>query len=496
MDDAYGRASELPPIIQGGMGVAISNWKLARAVASAGQLGVVSGTALDTVLVRRLQDGDPDGDVRRAMAAFPYPEIAARLLHRYFREGGRNGEPYTPAARHGVRGNHALDELAVVANFVEVWLAKEGHDGQVGINFLEKIQLATPSAAYGALLAGADAVLMGAGIPRQIPRLLDDLAAGRPGHVDADVAGGDAVPVVFDPASLGRAPATLPRPPFLAIVSAHVLATLLCRNPETTPDGFVVEGPDAGGHNAPPRGKLQLDADGEPIYGPKDAADPAALVALGLPFWMAGGYGDPEGLRRARALGATGVQIGTVFALCQDSGLRPDLRQQLLEELRGETLHVRTSTAASPTGFPFKVADLPGTLADAAEFGARPRLCDMGYLRKPFRRENGAIGFRCPAEPVDVFIRKGGTAEETVGAVCLCNGRMASAGYPQTRKDGYTEPPVVTLGSDLTAAQRLDSLHWLSGGGQDGWSAADVISWLLGGIPRQRSHQVEVPAAS
>ena len=46
----------IPPIIQGGMGVGISDWRLARAVSLRGQLGVVSGTALDTVMVRRLQD--------------------------------------------------------------------------------------------------------------------------------------------------------------------------------------------------------------------------------------------------------------------------------------------------------------------------------------------------------------------------------------------------------------------------------------------------------
>jgi NAD(P)H-dependent flavin oxidoreductase YrpB (nitropropane dioxygenase family) len=48
-------------LIQGGMGVAVSNHRLARAVAMTGHLGVVSGTAIDLVLVRRLQDGDPDG---------------------------------------------------------------------------------------------------------------------------------------------------------------------------------------------------------------------------------------------------------------------------------------------------------------------------------------------------------------------------------------------------------------------------------------------------
>jgi NAD(P)H-dependent flavin oxidoreductase YrpB (nitropropane dioxygenase family) len=42
----------LPVIIQGGMGVAVSSWRLARAVARTGQLGVVSGTALEIVIAR------------------------------------------------------------------------------------------------------------------------------------------------------------------------------------------------------------------------------------------------------------------------------------------------------------------------------------------------------------------------------------------------------------------------------------------------------------
>ena len=60
--------STVPVIIQGGMGVGVSNWRLANAVSSRGQLGVVSGTALDVVLARRLQDGDPGGHMRRALA--------------------------------------------------------------------------------------------------------------------------------------------------------------------------------------------------------------------------------------------------------------------------------------------------------------------------------------------------------------------------------------------------------------------------------------------
>ena len=64
------------------MGVSVSTWALARVVSQAGQLGVVSGTALAVVLARRLQVGDPGGDMRRALAHFPFPEIAARVRRR------------------------------------------------------------------------------------------------------------------------------------------------------------------------------------------------------------------------------------------------------------------------------------------------------------------------------------------------------------------------------------------------------------------------------
>src|SRR5450756_2942402 len=120
------QAAELPAIIQGGMGVAVSSWALARAVAEAGQLGVVSGTALDAVLARRLQDGDPGGHAREAMAAFPVPALAARVLDRYFLPGGREpGAPYAPVPRLRLRQDRRAQELAVMANFCEVWLAKQ-----------------------------------------------------------------------------------------------------------------------------------------------------------------------------------------------------------------------------------------------------------------------------------------------------------------------------------------------------------------------------------
>lgn len=463
----------LPRIIQGGMGVGVSSWQLARAVARAGHLGVVSGTALDTTLARRLQDGDPDGDLRRALAAFPDPAIAERILNRYFRAGGRPaGTPYRPVPTLGLRSNAASIELIVVANFVEVWLAREGHDGVVGINYLEKIQMATAPAALGALLAGVDVVLMGAGVPRQIPRLLTDLAEGRPGGLDVEVDGADQpVRVEIDPgALLGDRLPPLRRPQFLAIVSAAVLAGYLARDPNTRPDGFVIEGHQAGGHNAPPRGKAVQD--GQPVYGPRDDVDLAKIAAVGLPFWLAGGYGSPERLAEALAAGAAGVQVGSLFALADESGLRADLREELVGELHD--LEVRTDAQASPTGFPFKVVRMLGTAADPAVYSTRTRLCDLGYLRTPYVSATGHVGYRCPAEPVDVYVRKGGDAAATEGRICLCNALMADVGLAQTRPDGYTEAPLLTLGSDLAGARTL------SGRFPTGWTAAQAVGFLNG----------------
>jgi len=467
-----------PLIIQGGMGAGVSDWRLARAVSRAGQLGVVSGTALACILVRRLQVGDLDGHMRQGLEHFPLPDVAARIVADYFIPGGKPVDaPFKLAPLPSLQPSPEFVALTVAANFVEVFLAKEGHAGQVGINFLEKIQFPTLPSIFGAMLAGVDYVLMGAGIPRSIPGVLDRLANGEPAELKIDVEGaqpGEEYFSKFDPAAFLGGPARkLKRPYFLGIVASATLAMTLARKSNGRVDGFVVEGETAGGHNAPPRGPMQLGETGEPVYGPRDVADLAKIRELGLPFWLAGSYGRPNKLAEAQGLGATGIQVGTAFAFCEESGIRPDLKRQTLQLSREGKARVFTDPLASPTGFPFKVVQLPGTLADPQLNPPRTRLCDLGYLRHAYRKEDGTLGYRCPAEPAEDFVRKGGTSEETEGRQCVCNGLVSTIGLAQVRPDLTMDLPLITAGNDVAhIANYLQP-------GRDSYSAAEVIDRLL-----------------
>lgn len=463
------------------MGVGVSNWRLANAVSRLGQLGVVSGTALDSLFVRRLADGDKGGHLRRALEAFPFPEMARRIWQEYFAPGGKpSGTPYPNLPMHQKSEPRKLIELCMVANFVEVFLAREGHLNKVGVNFLEKVQLPHLASIYGAMLAGVRYVLMGAGIPLHIPGVLDAFAARKPAEYKLAVAGATQdqdTMMRFDPADYVDGPLPiLERPKFLAIVSSNTLAATMLRRANGRVDGFVIESPTAGGHNAPPRGKLQLSDSGQPIYGERDRVNLADLRALGVPFWLAGGYGSAEKLRDALDEGAAGIQVGTAFAFSEESGLRADLKKMLIAQAVAGVGEVFTDPLASPTGFPFKVAQLNGTSSDAGVYQARKRVCDLGYLREPYATGDGSIGYRCASEPVATYVAKGGKIEDTVGRKCLCNALLANIGHAQTRPDATAEPALVTTGDDLnTVVQFLER-------GQESYSAADVVRKLMSGV--------------
>lgn len=461
------------------MGAGVSTWRLANTVARKGQLGVVSGTALDVIVVRRLQDGDPGGHMRRALAAFPAPEAVQWIVDEYYVPGGKAPEArfkYTPM--HTIQSPKKLNLLTIAANFVEIYLAKEGHNGVVGINYLEKIQLPNVPSIYGAMLAGVDYILMGAGIPREIPGIIDRLsrheAASMTIYVQ-EAKPGEIHEFRMNPREiLDLDLPPLKRPQFLAIVASASVALVMQKKSTGRVDGFVVEGPSAGGHNAPPRGKLSLNERGEPVFGPRDDVELDKMREIGLPFWLAGSYGTPEKLREAIAQGAEGIQIGTPFAFCEESGLTPEIREAVIRKVLAGTADVFTDPLASPTGFPFKVIQLEGTNSEAEVYAERPRICDLGFLRLPYINPEGKLGYRCPAEPVDDYLRKGGKLEDTVGRKCLCNGLVSNIGHPQWRKNEYLEKPLLTAGCFLKEIGA-----YLPKDGSLSYSAADVIRILL-----------------
>jgi nitronate monooxygenase len=106
---------------------------------------------------------------------------------------------------------------------------------------------------------------------------------------------------------------------------------------------------------------------------------------------------------------------------------------------------------------------------------ARVRLCDLGYLREAYTTDDGAIAYRCSAEPENNYARKAGTLDKTLGRKCICNALLANIGQSQVRQDGHNEEGLVTAGDDLVGITRF-----LPPNGSTAYNAADVIAMLCG----------------
>jgi hypothetical protein len=110
-------------------------------------------------------------------------------------------------------------------------------------------------------------------------------------------------------------------------------------------------------------------------------------------------------------------------------------------------------------------------LSDEPVHAARERFCDVGALRTAYRTPEGTIGYRCAAEPTGAFVAKGGAAEVSAAAVCLCNALLSTVDLPQVRHRGrVVEPPLLTLGDDLGFLEELATPR--------NYSAADAIALL------------------
>ena len=447
-------------IIQGGMGVYISCPDMARLVSSLGELGTTSGTALEKIFPRILrQGGERAEEMIRVLKDFPFRGIAERVLSEYL------GKPGKGVPMFSVTPSHALIMLTICANFAFVRLAKEGHTNPVSINYLEKIAMPHLFAIYGAMLAGIDYITMGAGIPIHIPAVISAYASGQPASYKIPVIDSDDYVMTFDPRKFfGEEIPRLKRPGFIPIIASNVLAIMLDKKlPEGSIDGFVVEESTAGGHNAPPRNKQ--------FYGEKDIVNYPKIAELGIPFWIGGSYASPEKLKWAQSVGANGIQAGTIFALSEESGMDPKIRQEIRKRGFSGTNVVKTDMRASPTGFPFKVVELPGTVSEESTYQARERVCDQSVLVSAYKKANGAIGYRCASEPIDAYIKKGGKIEDTVGRKCICNGLITTSGL---RLASETEPAIVTLGDDTSF------LKYLMRDENSSYTAEDALNYLLG----------------
>jgi NAD(P)H-dependent flavin oxidoreductase YrpB (nitropropane dioxygenase family) len=440
--------------------------------------------------------------MRRALATFPDQGMVDRIMDKYFIEGGKAEHmSFRSLPMWTMEPTQHLLEATVLANYCEVWLAKHNDDntsidgGLVGINRLTKVTFPTIASLYGAMLAEVDYVIMGAGIPLRIPGVLDDLAQGKDTSYPVDVAGSeDSYESKFSPTAFWMAA--------VPIVSSVVLAQSMLKRangkgPTKGIDGFVVELPTAGGHNAPPRGfrydpvakshAMDLNDKGEPIYGPKDEVDLLKFLkaSQNLPFWLAGSYGNAEKFAEIIEMGGTGIQVGTAFALSKESGMEQSMKQTILKALKEKDLEVFTDPVASPTGYPFKVLELENTLSAEEVYNERPRLCSLGYLRTAYIDEKtGKIGYRCPAEPVDDWLKKGGEIEATLGRKCLCNALTANAGFPQIRmykdpetgeKKEYVEGMLITIGDQVNFCRKFIQEDE---NGQLSYSAGDVVDYL------------------
>jgi NAD(P)H-dependent flavin oxidoreductase YrpB (nitropropane dioxygenase family) len=354
--------------------------------------------------------------------------------------------------------------LSTICAFIEVARAKQGHLGKVGINVMWKCSLTVLSSIYGAMLAGVDALLCGAGVPMELPDIVRRIRENRDleysplhgtdTHVRLKLAGDESVSAL----------ARFPIPKLIPILSNFAfpkrIMDIWCREYDgARPFAFVLENHAAGGHNAPPRNRVS--------YGEADEVNNYfdKVRDLGIPVYVAGAGSTREDMLRWIERGAYGLQVGSRFALCRESGMRSDLRRQIIRRNARGDGEVGTSLTQSSTGYPFKYFRMPGTLSDQPVYEARKRVCNKGYLVHSHftTRPDGSVheAYICPAMPIEQYERLGGVAQDAQGRVCLCNCLLATAGLGDPG-----EPPLITLGENGTQTE-------------NDLSARDVVEDLL-----------------
>ncbi len=271
---------ELIPVVQGGMGVGVSAGGLAGTVARAGGMGTISSV-----------------DLRRL-----HPDLMDKTAHLTKIAGSK------PAI--DVTNLEALDREIHIAR-----AKAEGH-GLVAVNVMRALS-EYESYVKQALASGADAIVVGAGLPLDLP----DLAQDHPGVA--------LIPILSDARGVQ-------------------LVVRKWMKKGRLPDAIVIEHPRlAGGHLGAARvtdlGDRRFDFD---VVLPQVRAFFAA-EGIDIPLIAAGGISAHEDIVRLQALGAAAVQLGTAFAVTAESNAAPAFKR-VLAEARPEDLVEFVSVAGLP----------------------------------------------------------------------------------------------------------------------------------------------------
>ena len=279
------RGQPLLPIVQGGMGVGVSAHRLAGAVARAGAMGTIASI-----------------DLRHH-----HDDLSAQANH--------------------CRDKVELNRLNLIALDREIKAALADADGHglVAVNIMKAVD-AHPDYVRQACASGAQAIVMGAGLPLDLP----DLTEAYP-----EVA---LVPILSDARGV-------------AIVLKKWARLKRHGNGGRLPDAIVIEHPAyAGGHlGAPNPDDLvnpRFDFAGV-LPGIFKVFDDMGIARGQIPLIVGGGINSHEKLQAALALGASAVQVGTPFAVTEEGDAHPNFKR-VLAEARPEDIVTFMSVAGLP----------------------------------------------------------------------------------------------------------------------------------------------------
>jgi nitronate monooxygenase len=339
------------PIIQGGMGVGVSLYPLASAVALQGGLGIVSSACLDRLVSKR---------------------------------NGKRSNTYE-------------------AVYEEVSRAKAA-GGFAGVNVMGALMHDYNDSVRGALDAGADAIISGAGLPLTLPAI--------------QPAGETAL---------------------IPIVSSARALDIICKKWERLgyrPDAVVLEGPLAGGHLGFKMDQIGLESNTlENLLPPvKDMAKKHG----DFPVIVAGGIFTHGDIVQFINMGADGVQMGTRFLATEESSASDAYKLAVVNSKEEDILVAYDP--GSPCGLPFRVIRQSPMYVSALKRLRQPK-CDKGYV---LLKDNEGKFTICPAK------------DSNEHHFCICNGLLSSANYNPDE-----EEPLYTVGTNAARVDRIISVKTL-----------------------------------